>query len=627
MSTYINTNTTAMMASFNLDNNTTALNGDIEQLSTGLRINSAADDAAGLVRSENMAAQLSGLNQATSNTNDAINMTKTAEGALNQVQNLLVSMRQLAVQASNLGVNDSTDVQADQTQIASAIQSINRISSTTQFGTKYLLNGSSSSAMTTTNGSAAASSGSNFAVVAQGSWSTGNSYDYTSAQLSQATATTSSFATTTIGGSTPATLSATNTNVSGSIKINGTSYNVAATTGNNFAAFNTAIAGSGYQASFNASGNMVFTASTAGATAAPAIDMSGLTVAGSVSDIATTATDATNTSTFAAAAGTGGSLPHSLASVSASTNIAVSGTLALTSSTGATFSKTYAAGTSINQVQQDLDSTFGTGADAVTASTSASGALVFTDATAAHTLTSTGSDLAATNTAGTLPSSATNVPGAYAAMTLSDGAGHTMTSNTTQVVNGSSYYSFQNGLVLSSSAAASLTGTTNVNGALQGTAGATSTGTDLEFQIGANGGQTASLSIGSTAADQLGKGAASYTDANGTNETVLTGSVADVNVTTFKGAQDAIAVLDKAISDISTDRANLGAFQSNVLQSNVQSLGVATTNLSAAESTIKDTDLATTIVDYTKNQILVSSATSALSYANQEPQSILKLLQ
>jgi flagellin len=140
-------------------------------------------------------------------------------------------------------------------------------------------------------------------------------------------------------------------------------------------------------------------------------------------------------------------------------------------------------------------------------------------------------------------------------------------------------------------------------------------------------GQNTSVNIQSMAASQIGMNAASYTDANGNTQQVYTQSLADVNVSTFKGAQDAIAVVDKAISDVSTVSANLGALQTDTLQSNITSLGVATANLQASQSTIQDTDMASQIVDYTKNQILVQASTSALAYANQMPQSVLKLLQ
>ena len=117
MSTRINTNTTAVMASRNLNVNSDHESTDIQRLSTGLRINSAADDAAGLVISQNMNAQLVGLNQATSNTNDAINEVKTAENALGEVQSLLMTMRSWPLTLPTKASTNSTDVSADQEEI------------------------------------------------------------------------------------------------------------------------------------------------------------------------------------------------------------------------------------------------------------------------------------------------------------------------------------------------------------------------------------------------------------------------------------------------------------------------------------------------------------------------------
>ncbi len=150
MSLRINTNVTAINALRNLNQTSAAVATSIERLSSGLRINRSADDPAGLIVSEGLRAQISGLTQAISNSQDANNLIKTAEGGLAEINSLLNSVRQLAVHAANTGVNDSTAVQADQTQIASAIESADRIASQSQFGTKRLLDGTSgvSSAVT-----------------------------------------------------------------------------------------------------------------------------------------------------------------------------------------------------------------------------------------------------------------------------------------------------------------------------------------------------------------------------------------------------------------------------------------------------------------------------------------------
>lgn len=115
--------------------------GAINRLSTGLRISTAADDPAGLIISEGMRSQIKGIEQALRNTQDAVNMSKTAEGALNEVQTLLRDIRGIAVHAANSAVVDSAQLAADQQEIRSTIQSIQRIADSTQWGTKKLLNG------------------------------------------------------------------------------------------------------------------------------------------------------------------------------------------------------------------------------------------------------------------------------------------------------------------------------------------------------------------------------------------------------------------------------------------------------------------------------------------------------
>jgi len=137
----INTNIPAMHALSNLANTNAQMEGSIARLSSGLRINSAADDPAGLIISEGMRAQIKGLDQAVRNSQDAINMAKTAEAAMDEVQRLLRDIRGLAVSSANTAVADASVLQANQTQIRSTIASINRIAQQTQFGTKKLLDG------------------------------------------------------------------------------------------------------------------------------------------------------------------------------------------------------------------------------------------------------------------------------------------------------------------------------------------------------------------------------------------------------------------------------------------------------------------------------------------------------
>ncbi|MDT8363784.1 MAG: flagellin [Nitrosomonas sp.] len=141
MAQVINTNIASLNAQRNLNSSQGALNTSLERLSTGLRINSAKDDSAGLAISERMTSQIRGLNQAARNANDGISLTQTAEGALKEVGNNLQRMRELAVQASN-GSNTQEDrnaLNAEFTQLKSEIQ---RVAEQTKFNGTNLLDGS-----------------------------------------------------------------------------------------------------------------------------------------------------------------------------------------------------------------------------------------------------------------------------------------------------------------------------------------------------------------------------------------------------------------------------------------------------------------------------------------------------
>ena len=128
-----------------------------------------------------------------------------------------------------------------------------------------------------------------------------------------------------------------------------------------------------------------------------------------------------------------------------------------------------------------------------------------------------------------------------------------------------------------------------------------------EFQIGSNAGEKITVSLGTSLnANALG--------------------VSGLGVATGGSASTAITAIDAAISTVSTTRASLGAFQ-NRFESVINNLQVASENLSASESRIRDTDMASEMVNFTKHQILLQAGTSMLSQANQIPQSILRLLQ
>jgi flagellin len=142
----INHNMNALNAHRNMTSNTSAAGKSMEKLSSGLRINRAGDDAAGLSISEKMRGQIRGLDQASRNSADGISMIQTAEGALNETHNILQRMRELAVQASN-DTNVSTDRTAIKEEMTALTSEINRIASQTEFNTQKMFNSSTGTAV------------------------------------------------------------------------------------------------------------------------------------------------------------------------------------------------------------------------------------------------------------------------------------------------------------------------------------------------------------------------------------------------------------------------------------------------------------------------------------------------
>ncbi|HUO44407.1 MAG TPA: flagellin [Burkholderiales bacterium] len=140
----INTNIASLVAQNNLNASQSQLNTALQRLSSGLRINSAKDDAAGYAIVQGFTAQINGLNQAAQNANDGISLAQTAGGGLSTISDLLQRIRELAVQSAN-GTNSSADRQALQAEVAQDETEINRIANTTQFNGLNLLDGSLSS--------------------------------------------------------------------------------------------------------------------------------------------------------------------------------------------------------------------------------------------------------------------------------------------------------------------------------------------------------------------------------------------------------------------------------------------------------------------------------------------------
>lgn len=471
----INTNVNAITAMNNLNSTRDALSKSMTRLSTGLRINSAADDPAGLIASKRNAAQLSSLSQAQSNTQDAINYAKTADGALDEVNNLLQDARTLAVASGNSATLTSDQLQANQQQLQSIVDSVTRISANTQYGTKKLLDGSAGVQSAATDGTklSSLSIGGTFGGSALTSNATVSLTVSTAA--TQASVTSTSFAATTTA--------VTN---SGAFTINGTTFSADANTtaGDLITNINKASNATGVTASFQ-SGSIVLNSNNYGSNAKiDLVDANGVIRSG--------------------------------------------------------------------------------GAGASTAA---------------------GADAVATVTVGSATALFTGSRNGTDGLTLTDADGNS----------------------LKLSAAGNATGSI-------ASVGQVTVGTS-QFQIGANSGQTSNLSIGNFAASQLGQGA------------VAGKSLASLDLTSASGANDAMKIIDKAISDVTGARGKIGNFQKNVLESNSRTLNVASQNLSASQSAITDVDVASEMTSYTKLQILQSTGLSILGQAKSAPQAVLQLLQ
>jgi flagellin len=141
MGLYINTNTASLNAQRNLTGSTGALGRSFQRLSSGLRINSARDDAAGLAITNRLTSQIRGLNQAVRNTNDGISLAQTAEGALQESQNILQRIRELSVQSAN-DTNSTSDRESLQAEVDQLVSELNRIGNTTTFNSNKILDGS-----------------------------------------------------------------------------------------------------------------------------------------------------------------------------------------------------------------------------------------------------------------------------------------------------------------------------------------------------------------------------------------------------------------------------------------------------------------------------------------------------
>ncbi|MDD4564745.1 MAG: flagellin [Eubacteriales bacterium] len=567
----INHNIAALNTYRQLTANTSNTSKSLEKLSSGLRINRAGDDAAGLAISEKMRGQIRGLDQASRNSQDGISMIQTAEGALSETHSILQRMKELATQASN-GTNTDNDRAEIQKEINQLSSEINRIGNTTEFNTQSLLKGDGKVTLTATD------------VVTDGKLTGGEATKYTQATQTstintiavnndtlkftlQGISLTLTFATTVAGSSD-----------AGSLVTGATAASIDITKADN-AAKQGAAAREAAQALIDQ--NEVLKGQ--------------FIVEGSGADIKISAISG---GTFQGAAGNIGTA-------------AVTGTIGLTGGTGvaSTGSTTAAVAASTT-----ISLTGKTGADLIGKGITINGQQIeFYDAEdGVYKGDAIGVDVSKTAVAADLVDTiVTQLGSKLEGVTVSENAADVLKITAKEAgIKG-------NEIELK-------------DGGIQKDFRTT-------FQVGANQGQSFAIEFSDMRSDALGvtgktAGGDAGSEAKFTQVLDVTNGTDDINVeyaldvSTTKNASNAIKVLDDAIGTVSAERSKMGAYQ-NRLEHTINNLGTTSENLSAAESRIRDVDMASEMMEFTKNNILSQAAQAMLAQANQQPQSVLQLLQ
>ncbi|MDF1555895.1 MAG: flagellin [Deferrisomatales bacterium] len=581
MSLMINQNITALNAWRNLAKTDREMSNTMEKLSSGLRINKAADDPSGLVISEQMRAQVVGLNAAMKNSEKGISMIQTAEAALDKMHNLLDKMRGLAIDSANNATSDDNMLAANQAEIDNIIATINRISDNTQYGTKKLLDGTNANGSTVTSAAGTGITTSNITDV------TGLDDGVYNLVVTENTPGTGVFTDTDGTNATMVTTSADAalglSEGTHALVISGDTYEAIAA--DVPGAGNTGLTDMTTAGTFTGGSDLtyVFTVTGGGTAGTDALTFSWTDGAGGSGNIAYSAGDVITGDT---AGLQGVTFTLSAATVVADDTYTVAATASnMTASLdGGTVSRLIS--TADNSAVALTSGLTGGGTatfnlDNVTAVDAGSAAIVVTKTTYDATLTE-----AATGTSGP----------AVTGFKAGDGEQtFTVDSSKSMTVN------------MSSLSAA-------------GTIEFTNTDNSLVFQVGANQGQTVKIAIQDVSADTLAVGVTQPHDSG-------FASLAEIEINTADKATDALGLIDRAIDQISVIRGNLGAFQANTLEANLDSLRVAAENLQASESVIRDTDMAAEMATFTKYQIMLQAGTSMLAQANQIPQNLLQLLQ
>lgn len=597
MSQVINTNVASLNSQRNLSQSGTALSTSLQRLSSGLRINSAKDDAAGLAISERMTSQIKGLDQARRNTNDGISLSQTAEGALGEIGNNIQRIRELALQSAN-ATNSSSDRDSLNAEAQQMLQEIQRVATTTQFNGLNLIDGSFSNAQ--------------FQV---------------GANANQTINVTMTGATTNVLGAYQATSTAVNSTAldGAGLKINGVTIGASAATS---AAGVTAGSATAKATAINAksaeTGVTAMGTTTVSGTSAP-IARSGL--GNGVLRINGIEIGSVGASADAVAQGQNAAAEiNKLTSqhgVTATVNRS-NGTLSLTSSEGRDIKLTTSTDNDAGAVAvfnaTGLDVTTG-----VDPTGNEVGVLTFATAAMgnAETIAVGGRTYEFVTTAGT--ATAGNVE-------VLRGADHTASgTNFTAAVN-AEFTAGRTSLQAAGTTTVTLTDTKVgvVGNAVVETAANVSAAafTGGVASVGFAGGKTTTGTLTLSSAENFsftGSVSNMLTATGLTSSSASLSQLANLAIDTVAGANNAISILDGALQQINSQRGALGAYQ-NRFASTITNLQTTSENLSASRSRIRDADFAAETANLSRNQVLQQAGTAMLAQANALPNQVLSLL-
>jgi flagellin len=586
----INTNITAITAQRNLALADSRLFTSVQRLSSGLRINSAGDDPAGLAISEQLRAQIAGLNAAIVNSERAINLVQTIEGSLNEINSLLIGMRELALDAANSGINNATSLAADQAEIDNAIESITRISDNSTYSIQSLLDGTFENTVTLTSLNTIGLTDLSNSTLRTGSYT----INVTNITAASATITSDPF------------------DLLDNVALGGTNGDP------------DGLAGGSHSIVISEATGAYVTSSTAAV-----LDGNSTLTTGTTITIASAAT--TNVVTFE------GDELNTVADIVAEINAEVGDDFIAVNNGDGTYSIAINGNSTAVGADQTLTVTISGGVEqdfgfAAASTTAANGQnvgvqlddgdMVYLTTTAATTgfvvTAANGGSLALTletafTTWNVIDGGTLNVELTPASFDVQLGSGPKLTFNSGETNTLSAGEDFQGNPI----------GTLDISFGYFNVPATDSSITvgvvdnSIQFQVGPNANETVKISAQDVSADKLARGLITASNFM---------SLEEIDITTVQGANDSLLLIDHAIDEITTLRAKLGAFQQNTLETNLRSLRIAEENLSASESTIRDVDISMEISEFTRNQILLSAGVSVLAQANAIPQTVLQLL-